>query len=367
MQRHETRMFNANRFKLGLFAPNCSGGLTMTKAPERWDATWDNNLTAAKLADAAGLEFLLPVARWQGYRGATDPEGSAWETLTWATGLLTATEGISAFGTVHVAFIHPIFAAKQSVTADHAGHGRFGLNVVSGGNAGESRMFGGELAEHEARYAHTEEWLTIVKRIWSEHEPFDFKGKYFNLERVIGKPKPYGNERPLLMSAGSSKTGRAFAARHADCLFMVIIEQQTLADDIRAVRALAAGERRVGVYSSGHMICRPTQKEAEEYHHYIVHEMGDWEAVDFIIGVRKDSHSFPPDKLQALRERFTSGTGTFLVLGSPDTVVQKFKELCDAGLDGMAIGLVNYIDDFPLLRDEVLPRMERAGLRQPHR
>jgi hypothetical protein len=47
-------------------------------------------------------------------------------------------------------------------------------------------------------------------------------------------------------------------------------------------------------------------------------------------------------------------------------VVQKFKELNDAGLDGMAVGLVNYIDDFPLLRDEVLPRMERVGLRQPH-
>lgn len=165
MQRHNTRTFNANKFKLGLFAPNCSGGLTMTKAPERWDASWDNNMQAATLADAAGL--------------------------------------------------------------------------------------------------------------------------------VISKPKPYGNERPLLMSAGSSKTGRAFAARHADCLFMVIIEQQALAEDIRAARALAAGERRVGVFASGHMICRPTQKEAEEYHHCIVHEMGDWDAVDVIIGVRKDSLSFP--------------------------------------------------------------------------
>jgi alkanesulfonate monooxygenase SsuD/methylene tetrahydromethanopterin reductase-like flavin-dependent oxidoreductase (luciferase family) len=323
-------------------------------------------VTAARLADAAGLEFILPVGRWQGYGGETDPEGAAWETITWATGLLSATEGINVFGTVHVAFIHPVFAAKQIVTADHAGHGRFGLNVVAGGNAGEARMFGGSLPEHEARYAYSEEWLTVVKRIWSEHEPFDFKGAHFNLERVISKPKPYGNERPLLMSAGSSGTGRAFAVRNADCLFMVIIDQQALADEIRSVRALAT-ERRVGVFSSGHMICRPTQKEAEEYHHYVVHEMGDWAAVDQIIGVRKDSHSFPPDKLQALRERFASGTGTFLVLGSPDTVVQKFKELSDAGLDGMAIGLVNYIDDFPLLRDEVLPRMERAGLRQPHR
>jgi alkanesulfonate monooxygenase SsuD/methylene tetrahydromethanopterin reductase-like flavin-dependent oxidoreductase (luciferase family) len=112
------------------------------------------------------------------------------------------------------------------------------------------------------------------------------------------------------------------------------------------------------------MVCRPTQKQAEEYYHYVVHEMGDWEAVDVIIGVRKESLSFPPDKLQQLRERFLSGTGTFPVVGSPDTVAAKFKALADAGLDGMAIGLVNYIDDFPLLRDEVLPRMQRVGLRE---
>lgn len=47
----------------------------------------------------------------------------------------------------------------------------------------------------------------------------------------------------------------------------------------------------------------------------------------------------------------------------PDHVANTFKFLSDAGLDGMAIGLVNYIDDFPFFRAEVLPRMERLGLR----
>jgi len=73
-----TRMSNANRYKLGLFGFNCSSGLAMTKVPERWDASWENCIAAARLAEAVGFEFALPVARWQGYRGATDPEGSAW-------------------------------------------------------------------------------------------------------------------------------------------------------------------------------------------------------------------------------------------------------------------------------------------------
>ena len=75
MTRPPTRMRNANRFKLGLFTTNCSGGLAMTKAPERWDASWDNALAANRMAEEAGLEFTLPIGRWHGYRGETDAEG----------------------------------------------------------------------------------------------------------------------------------------------------------------------------------------------------------------------------------------------------------------------------------------------------
>ena len=69
MSRTGTRMYNGNRFKLGLFGMNCSGGLTMTLAPEYWEASWENNLKAAQLADDAGLEFILPIGRWRGYGG----------------------------------------------------------------------------------------------------------------------------------------------------------------------------------------------------------------------------------------------------------------------------------------------------------
>src|SRR5262245_11872787 len=66
MLREQTRMYGSNKFKLGLFGMNCSNGMTMTKAPERWDHSWRNNVTAAKLADEAGLEFVLPIGRWNG-------------------------------------------------------------------------------------------------------------------------------------------------------------------------------------------------------------------------------------------------------------------------------------------------------------
>jgi dimethylsulfone monooxygenase len=364
MSRLNTRMYNANKFKLGIFGTNCSGGLTMTKAPEHWVASWENNLRVARMADEAGIEFLLPLARWLGQYGATNTQESTFETLTWASALLAATRGISAFGTVHVSLIHPVFAAKQIVTADHVGNGRFGLNVVSGWNEGEFGMFGLDLLDHDERYAYTEEWVAIASRIWSEGKPFDFKGKYFDLHGVLGEPKPYGGERPLLMSAGSSTAGQAFAARTADCLFMVIYDLARLATDIAALRALAA--RRVGVFASGHLIARPTRREADEYYHYIVHEMGDWEAAEFMLASRLSgkSQSVPVETMKQLKERFISGSGTFPVVGSFDEAAASFKRLSDAGLDGMALGLVNYIDELPVLRDEVLPRMERLGLRE---
>ena len=213
MSRQDTRLYNSNKFKLGLFALNCSGGLTMTKAPERWDASWDNNVEAARLADEAGLEFLLPVGRWHGYRGETDTEGTSFETLTWASGLLASTRDVCVFGTLHVAFVNPVFAAKQIVTADHIGKGRFGLNIVSGWNSGEFDMFGILFKDHDKRYAYTEEWLDIVKRIWSQAEPFDFDGVNFKLkgvrgqaEAVVRKSSRAGERRQFKRTAARSRS-----------------------------------------------------------------------------------------------------------------------------------------------------------------
>ena len=229
-------------------------------------------------------------------------------------------------------------------------------------------MFGIDLLEHDERYAYSEEWATIVKRIWAETEPFDFEGKYFKLRGVLGKPKPVGGSRPLLMSAGSSAAGRAFAARHADCLFMNIFDLDALPKDVAALRATAP-DTKPGVYASGHIISRATKKDTREYYDYIVNEQGDWEAAEHIVAIRISGggRSIPPELVRKMTERHVSGIGTMPVVGDYDEVAAQFKRMSDAGLDGMAVGLVNYIDEFPILRDEILPRMERLGLRNPHK
>jgi hypothetical protein len=89
-------MYNNNAFKLGLFGANCSSGRAITKVPERWSGSWSDNLALARMADEAGLDFLLPIGRWKGYGGETNYQGETYETVTWATGLLAAVAGTRA-------------------------------------------------------------------------------------------------------------------------------------------------------------------------------------------------------------------------------------------------------------------------------
>src|SRR3954452_8528088 len=88
---------SGNALKLGLFGSNVSSGRSYVTAPERWVASWENNVRLAQLADDAGLECMVPIARWKGYGGDTNPNGTNFESITWAAGLLAVTKRINVF------------------------------------------------------------------------------------------------------------------------------------------------------------------------------------------------------------------------------------------------------------------------------
>ena len=73
--RDRIAMYNANALKIGLFGANCSSGRSATKVPERWSASWPDCLRLARMADDAGIDFMLPIGRWKGYGGDTDFHG----------------------------------------------------------------------------------------------------------------------------------------------------------------------------------------------------------------------------------------------------------------------------------------------------
>jgi alkanesulfonate monooxygenase SsuD/methylene tetrahydromethanopterin reductase-like flavin-dependent oxidoreductase (luciferase family) len=357
--------FSRNRLKLGLFGSNCSSGRAATRVPERWGASWEENLALAQMADDAGIDMMIPVGRWRGYGGETNFEGHSWESVTWATGLLAQTQRMHIFATVHAPLVHPVYAAKQFVTADHVSRGRFGLNIVCGWNQDEFDMFGVAQREHDDRYAYGAEWLDAIMQMWERAGAFDFAGAHIQLKRVEAEPKPYGGTRPLIMNAGSSPAGRAFSAKSCDVLFRPLRSLEAGAQEVQQTIAEAAAYgRAIGVFGNGYIVCRKTRKEAEDYHRYYAEEMGDWEAVDHLIAMNlTNSQSYTPEFLKAFRTRVAAGHGGFPMIGDPDDVAAALANVSAAGFAGMCFSFVNYLAEFPFFRDEVLPRLERMGLR----
>lgn len=367
MGRHQSPIFNANRLKLGLFSPNCSGGMAVTKVATRWDNSWDDNIALAQMADAAGIEFLLPIARWIGYGGETDFHGSVLETITWATGLLALTQRITVFATVHTAFLHPFVAAKQLATADQLGRGRLGLNVVAGWNKPEYDAFGLDLpSSHADRYALAQEWFDYVRRVWNHDGPFDWDGRFFQGKGIYAFPRPFDGDPPIMNAAGSGD-GRAFAVRNADYLFMIAVDLDQSKAEVAAIHAQArAAGRETGAFTLAHVVCRPTVREAEEYLHWYAEENADWAAVDNLMNLQGlHAQSFPAEALRTMRGRFAAGHGTYPLVGDPDTIAAELARVSAAGFAGTTLSFVDYVRELPFFLEEVMPRLEKMGLRVP--
>ena len=368
--RHRTAMYNANQLKIGLFGANCSSSRTATTVPERWSASWPDCLALARMSDDAGIDFLLPIGRWKGYGGSTDFHGTTLETITWACGLLAATRRITVFGTVHAPLFHPLIAAKQMVTADLMGEGRFGLNIVAGWNEGEFEMFGVAQRPHDDRYQFAEEWVEVIKRAWSDPDEFNFAGDHFHLKGVRAKPKPFGGTRPMIMNAGSSAAGQTFALRNCDAFFTATGASRASLDGIARrvdeVEAEAAGiGREIEVYTIGQVICRPSQKEAEDYHHHANVECADWGAIEHMMALRNITRAnTSADEFDKKRVFFAANSiGGYPFVGTPDRIADDLAFVSRAGVRGIAVSFVNYLAELPYFRDEVLPRLARMGLR----
>ena len=358
-------MYGANEFKLGVFRMNCEGGLAITKAPERWQAKWEDVEAVARMADAAGFELILPLARWRGYGGSIDNAALSYETLTQGAALAAITKDTSIFVTVHVALVHPVFAAKAVATIDHVSGGRAGLNIVCGWNKEEFDMFGTELIDHDRRYDQGFEWYDIFVRLLSG-ERFDHQGEFYSVKDAYTSPLAVQQPRPVTMSAGGSPAGRAFAAKAADFLFAVprdLDHARQLVSEIEETSSQA--DRHAGIFGISHVVCRETQDEAEEFYDYYAVEMADNEALDNWVGAKQATSASIPDEVYRQRRRVAGGHGSVPLIGTPDKVAADLIELHEAGFAGTTVSFFDFTNELPFFIDRVLPLLEEAGLRRP--
>ncbi len=362
-------LFNDNKLKLGLFGVNVSNGCAITTAEDRHTVTWPTNLAIAQTADKYGYEAMVPVARWRGFGGESNFNGTNFETYTWAAGLGQATKDICVLTTSHVPTIHPIVAAKQATTVDHITNGRFALNIVCGWFTPELEMFGVPQMEHDTRYDHAAEWVEVMKLLWSRDEDFDYEGKFIKVNKGFAMPKPVQKPFPALMNAGGSEKGRHFAAKHCDIAFVVLTSHNL--DEgraqIDAFRRLAREEygREIQIWGNGYVVHGDTQQEADAELNRYVMEKGDEQAVEQLMQVvGLQSHVFPTHVLDWFRFHLKAGWGGYPLVGTPDRIAGELSKLSDIGFDGILLSWVDYLAGLERWNKEVMPLLEQAGLRQ---
>jgi FMNH2-dependent dimethyl sulfone monooxygenase len=369
--RRETNpAFSDRRLKLGTFQTNLDSGCVMSALDGRLDITWPNTLALARLAEEMEFEALVPVARWQGFGGATNPQGPGFEAYTWAAGIaaLTATPGV--FATSHMSLNHPIVAAKQSTVIDHISNGRFALNIVTGWNKPEIDMFGQAMLPHEDRYACAEEWLAIVKRLWTEDDAFDHDGRFYKIQKGYLQPKPIQAPYPAIMNAGASERGRHFAAKYCDLVYTVIRTGglDECRAHVQAYHRLAREEygRDVRVWTLVNIVQGETEKEARALYDDYVHRQGDWDAAKNMIDtfmLEINARNVPPERIKPLQEAFIQGWGGLPVVGTKEQVVDALIALSQSGLDGVLLAWPRFEQGMREFRDVTYPLVKQAGLR----
>jgi len=358
-----------NKLKIGLF------GLTLipvqTLVPELYQPTWKNALEVGQMADRIGLEVILPPARFKGYldHRFDHQTNDILDVFTFAAAMAQATSYSSVVTTTFAPMVHPAMLAKQTATLDQIAGGRYALNIVGGWNRREFEVFGLDLLAHDERYAYLEEWLDVLRKLWTEKDDFDFAGKYLTLKGAISRPQPIQVPGIPVINAGMSAVGADFAARNADVGFIVL--QGTNVDawtrQVSDLKALARSYgREIKIWTTTSVTIRDTDVEARDYEDYFSVQMLDGEAVDSMMEGFVNEAGLKPGtpKYEAMQRTMVSGGG-YGIVGSPETVAREMAAISEAGVDGIVLKSVDFLDTLGRMERQVLPILEGAGVRVP--
>ncbi len=186
------------------------------------------------------------------------------EPVTTLAALAGATSRIGLIATCSTTYTEPFNLARQFASLDHMSNGRVGWNIVTTWLATASGNFrGAGPLSHAERYERAEEYMRVVTGLWdswSDDAVIDDRasgryaragairalnhvGPHYQVTGPLNVPRcPQG--RPVYVQAGSSETGRAFAARHAEAAFTAQMEKATARDFYADLKRLAVAEGR---------------------------------------------------------------------------------------------------------------------------
>ena len=355
---------------LGLFLPIQNGGWTISSAARNTDWSFDYNAKLIVKAEEAGFDLAFGLAQWlgsEGHGGATKYRKFSIDPLLVTSGVAALTRNIMLISTVHVLYgWHPLHLAKLGATMDHMTGGRWGLNLVTGFRPNEIEMFGLDPIPRDERYVRAAEFTDILDTLWRSEEDISWEGDYWSLKSAYVSPKPV-HGRPILVNAGSSKAGLAYAAKYSDLIFItspggaeISAALKTLPAHTAEIKALAAEQgREIRTVINPHVICRDTEREVDQVCKAIL--VGeDAPAVNSLVGTMRqgDQSSWRGHERQ---QRIIGGN--IQIFGTPEQVVEQFAALKGAGCDGLQINFFDFAPDLAYFAKSVLPLMKQAGLR----
>lgn len=173
----------------------------------------------------------------------------------------SATERLGLMLAHRPGFVAPTVAARKLATLDQFSGGRLAVHIISGGDDGEQQKDGDYLG-HRARYARTDEYVGILKRIWASEAPIDHEGPHYRFRSAYSEVKPLQRHLPIYFG-GSSEEAIDVAGRHADVYALWGEPLEQVAETIAKVRASAARYQRSLRFSlSLRPILAPTEAEA---------------------------------------------------------------------------------------------------------
>ena len=344
---------------LGLFMPNCSN-MSAISTYRTVDDEWpfESNKAIALAAEQAGFDLLFPVSRWRGFGGETDYLGTSLETMTWASALLSHTQRIRIFSTVHVPVFHPVVVAKMGATLDHISGGRWGINLVSGWSREEFGMMGVDLLEHGPRYERTAAFIEILRGLWTAPPgSFDHRSPYYTIEGGYSLPQP--EVPPPIANAGTSEDAKAMTTRLCDWAFIstpAIEATPAIVEDIQS-RAGALG-RTVRTAAFPFVLWRDSADEAHEEIARIITHKDPVAAQNWLDGLNIGSGSFDSFTLDMM----TVGAGAVHVVGTAEDVALKLKALHDGGLDAVLMVFQAYLNDTRRFEHDIMPILRELGV-----
>jgi alkanesulfonate monooxygenase len=325
------------------------------------------------------LKQLAAAAEYAGFESMLIPTG-LWCEDAWITSalLVDSTERLKFLVALRPGLMSPTLAAQMAATLQWQSQGRLLLNVVTGGEAHEQAAYGDDL-DKEQRYARCNEFLEVVRRLWTEPDGVTFSGDHEWVRDATLQRRP--DLVPPLYFGGSSAAAGPVAARHADVYLTWGEPVPAVAEKIGWVRQLARAQGRTLEYGIRlHVISRDTSDEAWAEADRLLRGIDPEDVARVQANLaRSDSEgqrrmselhrdrSFDVHSLEVAPNLWAGvglvrgGAGTALV-GSHDEVADRIEEYADLGINHLILSGYPHLEEALRVGDEVLPRLAARGL-----